>query len=158
MRMRMWMLRRTDSKTGKHTVHQPSQSKCTWTFEKGHVVWKFTGNVPDAHPGQGILRGLAQAKRTWTVTRATLCRNLQENAGRYSRALHFVRACTIEMHMDMSQEPLCVEIYSKNAGRQSRQPFCASLRSRNAHGHFTRAILCRNLHEKKPRRVGYHLD
>lgn len=58
----------------------------------------------------------------------------------------------------MSQEPLCVEIYSKNAGRQSRQPFCASLRSRNAHGHFTRAILCRNLHEKKPRRVGYHLD
>ena len=29
-----------------------------------------------------------------------------------------------------------------------RHPFCASLRSRNAHGHFTRAILCGNLQEK----------
>ena len=27
-------------------------------------------------------------------------------------------------------------------------PFCANLRSRNAHGHFTRAILCGNLQEK----------
>ena len=29
-----------------------------------------------------------------------------------------------------------------------RHPFCASLRNRNAHGHFTRAILCGNLQEK----------
>ena len=49
------------------------------------------------------------------------------------------------MHMDISQEPFCVEIYRKNAGRESRGPFCASLRSRNAHEHFTRAILCGNL-------------
>ena len=120
------------------------------------------GNLQEMYrtriPGKAFCAGLRKRNVHGHVTRATLCRNLQENAGRYSRALHFVRACTIEMHMDMSQEPLCVEIYSKNAGRQSRQPFCASLRSRNAHGHFTRAILCRNLHEKKPRRVGYHLD
>ena len=41
----------------------------------------------------------------------------RENAGRRFRGKHFVRACEVEMHMDMSQEPFCVEIYSKNAGR-----------------------------------------
>ena len=30
----------------------------------------------------------------------------------------------------------------------ARQPLCTSLRSRNAHGHVTRAILCENIQEK----------
>ena len=33
-------------------------------------------------------------------------------------AARFVRACTIEMHMDMSQKPFHAEIYWENAGRQ----------------------------------------
>ena len=71
-----------------------------------------------------------------------LCGNLQEK----SRGKHFVRACAIKTHMDIWEEPFCVEIYRKNA--------CASLRSRNAHGHFRRAILCGNLQGKcrTPRR------
>ena len=28
----------------------------------------------------------------------------------------FVRACAVEMHMDMSQEPFCMEIYRELAG------------------------------------------
>jgi len=28
-----------------------------------------------------------------------------------------VRACAVEMHPDISQEPFCVEIYMGNAGR-----------------------------------------
>ena len=59
-----------------------------------------------------------------------------------------VRACAVEMRMDISQEPFCIQIYRENAVRKARDPFCASLRSRNAHGHFTRAILCRNLQGK----------
>ena len=33
------------------------------------------------------------------------------------REAHFVRACAVEMHMDMSQEAFCAEIYRENAGR-----------------------------------------
>ena len=49
--MMMWMLRRrkrmilrrrrrrkTDPKTRKHTLCEPAQSKCTWTFHKSHFV------------------------------------------------------------------------------------------------------------------------
>ena len=28
-----------------------------------------------------------------------------------------VRACAVKMHMDISQEPFCAEIYKENAGR-----------------------------------------
>ena len=39
------------------------------------------------------------------------------NAGRFSRGQRFLRACAVEMHMDMSQEAFCAEIYRENAGR-----------------------------------------
>ena len=35
-------------------------------------------------------------------------------------ARHFVRACAVETHMDISEEPFCVEFYRKNDGPQSR--------------------------------------
>ena len=40
-----------------------------------------------------------------------------ENAGRFSRGQRFLRACAVEMHMDMSQEAFCAEIYRENAKR-----------------------------------------
>ena len=48
MLRRMMLRRKTDPKTGKHTLCEPAQSKCTWTFHKSHFVWKFTGTMPDA--------------------------------------------------------------------------------------------------------------
>ena len=78
----MMLRRKTDPKTKKHTFCEPAQSKCTWTFEKGHFVWKFAGNMGGDTSGQ-----------------------------------RFVRACAVEMYMDISQEPFCMEIYRKNAGR-----------------------------------------
>ena len=40
------------------------------------------------------------------------------------------RACAVEMHVDMSQEAFVRKFTGK-----PRPAFCASLRSRNAHGH-----------------------
>jgi len=60
------------------------------------------------------------------------------------RAACFVRACTVEMHINMSQEPLYTEIYRKSA----RHTLSASLRSRNAIQHFARATWYGNLKEK----------
>ena len=83
MKLRRVALRRkTDLKTGKHTLCEPAQLKCTWTGHKNTrgILWKLRGK----------------------------CRT-----------------------------------------RIPRQAFCASLRSRNAHGHVTRGILCsRNLQGK----------
>ena len=42
-----------------------------------------------------------------------ICR---ENAMRLAHGHCFVRACAIEMHMDISQGPFCTEIYMENAG------------------------------------------
>ena len=48
------------------------------------------------------------------------------------RETHSVRACPVEIHMDMLQAQCRPPIPA--------HPFCASLRSQNAHGHFTRAF------------------
>ena len=68
-----------------------------------------------------------------------------------------MRACTIEMHLDISQQPLYMEIYRKSAWKPRRR-LCASLRSRSASQHFRRATLYGNLQVKcrRPNR-GPHL-
>ena len=70
-RRKMMMLRRavlrrkTDPKTGKHTLCEPAQSKYTWTCHKSHLVWKFTGKMPDAYENTSIKhRALTVAVRT----------------------------------------------------------------------------------------------
>ena len=42
------------------------------------------------------------------------------NAGRQARDTRCMRACGVEMHMDMSEEAFCAEIHRENAGRFSR--------------------------------------
>ena len=59
------------------------------------------------------------------------------------REPHLVRAGVGEIHMDMSAEPFCAEIYRKNAARYFPGPhFVCKFTGKNAHGHCTRAILC----------------
>ena len=69
-----------------------------------------------------------------------LCENFQVNA-----------AGAVEMHSDIWEEPLYANIFWWNAASQMPWPrptVCASLRSRNAHGHVTRTILCEKHQEK----------
>ena len=124
LRLRMMMLpRRADPKTGTHTLCEPAQSKCTWTFHKSHFTQKFTGQMSEP--------------RVSPERRHTLC-----------------AACAVEIHLDISQQPLYTDMYRKKSGAQSDRvrperghTLCASLRSRNALGHF-RANLCENLQGK----------
>ena len=55
MMMLMWrrrkmmkLRRKTDPKTGKHSVCEPAQAICAWTFHKSHFGRKFAGKMPDA--------------------------------------------------------------------------------------------------------------
>ena len=70
------------SKTGKHTLCEPAQSKCRWTSREAFCLLIY-----------------------------------KENGGRSSRGKHFVQACAVGMHMDMSQEACCGGIYLDIAGR-----------------------------------------
>ena len=44
----MKLRRKTDPKTGKHSVCEPAQAICAWTFHKSHFGRKFAGKMPDA--------------------------------------------------------------------------------------------------------------
>ena len=55
---------------------------------------------------------------------------------------HFVRACALEMHINMSQchkSHLIKKLLEKCRGPEPRRRLCASLRGRNAHEHVARA-------------------
>ena len=43
--------------------------------------------------------------------------DVEEEDRSQEREAHFVRACAVEIHMDMSQDAFCAEIYRENAGR-----------------------------------------
>ena len=66
MLRRMMLRRKTDPKTGKRTLCEPAQSKCTRTFQKSHFVWKFAGKAPYAKPATPVLCEPAQSKCTRT--------------------------------------------------------------------------------------------
>ena len=59
-------------------------------------------------------------------TRASSYKNLREKCRASDWAqnvdAHFARACAVKMHFSISQEPLCTEIYRKNAAPQTRGP------------------------------------
>jgi hypothetical protein len=44
------------------------------------------------------------------------------HCGAQNRDPHFVRVRAVETHLKISQEPLYMEIYRKNAGDQNRDP------------------------------------
>ena len=76
----------------------------------------------------------------------------RQNALPQKSAARFARACAVDMAMDTSQEPFYAKILKESQGKDPasgpRQPFCASLRSRNAFGHLRRAVVCVNLQGK----------
>ena len=70
-------------------------------------------------PGQPFCESPRSQNAHGHVPRAILCQNLQKNdAPRLCR----VRACAVDMHMDMSQEQLYARIYRKKAGEQMEHP------------------------------------
>ena len=94
----------------------------------------------------------AQSKCRRTLHKNHLfCTVIYRKNGRgHLRGYRFVRACAIEMHMDEAQQPLNGNVQEKRPGTPPGTSFCACLRSRNALGRSTTAILYGNLEEKRP--------
>ena len=76
--------------------------------------------------GRTFCASLRSRNACQDFTRATSHRNLQEKCRAPEWAqnpdTHFVRACAVETHIKISQEPLYAETYRKNAADQSEHP------------------------------------
>ena len=112
---------------------EPAQSKCTWTCQ--NFMREFSGKLPQTKIKDG--------------SRGRLCASLHSrNAHKSSQ-----EACTNPPgHADSQKSHIMREFSGKmpqaNIKQTPRRRLCASLRSRNAHGHRTRASLCENLQER----------
>ena len=121
--------------TQAHILCEPAQAKRMSRFHKSRFLWKFFGkNVapPRLSPERRHTFCASLHSRnacphvTRDIRRATLYGHLQEKCRRPDWAQNadtlFVRACAVETHVKISQEPLYTEIYRKNAEAQSEHP------------------------------------
>ena len=74
----MMLRRRTNPKTGTHTLCKPAQSTCTWAFHKGQFKREFTVKCGGPRPGTTLCASLRNRNALGHFTRATLRENLQE--------------------------------------------------------------------------------
>ena len=76
------------------------------------------------------------------------------------REAHFARACAVEMYTDISQEPLYVEIYRENDGRQARDTrfvrACAV--KSEMHMDMSEEAFCAEIYRENAKHFRYHLD
>jgi len=85
----------------------------------------------------------------WPSHNSNVSRIYGGNAVAQNLGAHFVRACAVEIHMDISQDYVHARIYREKAeaqDRESRRSLCASQPGQpNAHGYLTRVFYCVNL-------------
>ena len=83
-RLRRMMLRRkTDPKTGKHTLCEPAQAKCTWTKYNNHFVWKFTGKTTGDTSGTSFCASCA-VETHMDMSQQAFCAEIhREKTGRF---------------------------------------------------------------------------
>jgi hypothetical protein len=110
--MRM-LRRRADPKTQDLTLCEPAQPKCTWTCHRSHLTREFTGKML-RRSWIPICASLRNRNGHGHITRGILCENSQGKCrapdGSRDRDPHFVRACAVKTHVEMSQELSYVEI------------------------------------------------
>jgi len=115
--------------------------------------------MPEAPPAASVLCEPAQSKCTWTMSEEGFCAEIyKENAGRFSRGQRFVRACAVEMHIDMSEEAFCAEIYKENAGRFSHGQRFVRACAVEMRMDMSEEAFCAEIYKENAGRPGYHLN
>ena len=100
---------------GTHTLCKPAQSKCMSTFQKSNFLWKFTGKMPQTKPAAHTLCEHAQSTCISILCKSQFIRKFagKGRTPKGAQNAHFVRACAVEMPVNISQEPLHTEITRK---------------------------------------------
>ena len=86
-----------------------------------------------------------------------LRRKTDPETGRHGN-LRFARACTVEMHMEISQEPFCMEIYRGNDRRHLRGRRFPRPCTIEMHMDMSEEAYCAEIYRENAGRPGYHLD
>ena len=107
-----------EPRTRTHILCERAQSIHMSIFHKNHLLRKFTGKMLRRR----LCASLCSRNECQHFTRTTLYGNLQENAAPKNRGADFVRACTVETHVNISQEPLYTENCKEKARDQSEHP------------------------------------
>jgi len=79
--------------------------------ERKVMMWmlrRMLRRKADPKAGKHTLCEPAQSKRAWTLHKSHFV---------WKCDARFVRACAVEMHMDMLEDAFCAGIYRENAGR-----------------------------------------
>ena len=84
--------------------------------------------------------------------------DVEEENRSQDREAHFVRACAVEMHMDRSQEPFCMEIYRKNARPQSRDTRFVRACAVEMHMDISKEPVYVEIYRENAACAGYQLD
>ena len=116
-------MRKTNPKTRTHTLCEPAQSKGTSAcHKKSHFIRKITRKMPrprmSPERGHTFCASVRSRNACQYFTRTTFYGNLQEKCC----GADFVRACRVEMHVNISQEPLYTENCKEKARDQSEHP------------------------------------
>ena len=74
------------------------------------------------------------------------------------RAACFVRACAVEMHFNISQEPFYTEIYRKHAAAQNLGPHFAQAYAVEMHFNISQKPLYTEIYRKNSRAQSEHPD
>ena len=136
---------------GSSILCEPAQSTCTWTCHKRHCVQKFKGKCRTYIPGPPFCASLRNRNAHRHVTRGIPCEIYRENAKHVSRGHHFVPACAVDMHMDMSQEAFFAEIYRENAKRESRGQHFVRACTVDMHMDMSQEAFCAEIKKKGTR-------
>ena len=155
MLWRMMLRRKTDPKAGTHTLREPALWKCLWRFRRSHFIRKCAGKMlrPRLSPERRhtLCASLRSRNACQDFTRATSCGNLQGKcrgpAGSPKRDPHFVRACAIQIHINISQETSEEPLYTEFYRKKWRSPEWAQ-NADTQRFHKSHPTLYRNLQEK----------
>ena len=114
-----------------------------------HKIFAYGAVLDNARTSwRGSQPGSPQDLLTRTCARS--CRIPTRSSHGPAARSHFIsRTFCASLRLDIAEEPFYARILGESCRAPGlQQPFCASLRSRNALGHLRRALLCEKLQGK----------
>ena len=136
---------------------EPAQSKGIWTCHKRHFVQKLKGKCRTLIPQQAFCATCAVEMHMDLSQEAFVRKFTGKMPDANPAASILCEPAQSKCIWTCHKGHLCGNVQGKCRTLIPQPAFCASLRSRNAHGHVTRGI-CAEIYRENAKCPGYHLD
>ena len=146
---REFRMKMPQTKTGAHTLCEPSQSKCAWTSQKSPFTREFRMKCRRPRPGPTLCASFRSRNAHGHLRRAHSRKNLEWKCRRPRPGPTLCASFrSRNAHGHLRRAHSRENLQSKWHRPRPRPTLCARLRRRIAFGHLTRAIWCKNLEPK----------